>query len=320
MAGKKKLEVKTEDKVRLDIYIKKNSSLSRGKVQKIIDYKNVTVNGEPVKHYHQKVRKGDIIEYNEDIPDKYEVTRTEIPVDIIYEDEYLLAINKQPGLVVHPAPGHENDTLVNALVGKHIKEEACFGKNSRLGIVHRLDKDTTGIMVVAKNSGTFVKLSSIFKNREIEKFYKAIVHGKVEKEGRIETPINRDERNRKKFTARSLSGKNAQTIFTPKEKFYNSSLLEVKILTGRTHQIRVHMNFLKHEITGDPMYGDKTKDFQLLEYLGFDRKSLKDILPRQMLHAEKLEFTHPFTEKKMKLKAALPDDFSSLLKKLRAKG
>ncbi|HDQ25600.1 MAG TPA: RluA family pseudouridine synthase [bacterium] len=302
---------------RIDIILKDNAGLTRGQAQKLIDAKNVFIGGTPAKSYHVKVRPGMLVEYVEDFPQDRKTSRPDIPLDIIYEDGHMLAVNKQAGLVSHPAPGHYEDTLLNALLGGYIKKEDFPGHEDRLGIVHRLDKDTTGVMIVAKNSASFTALRRMFKDREIVKYYNCLVHGMVEKEGFLSTMISRDARNRRRFSASGDFGKDAQTIFEPVENFWNSALLKVRILTGRTHQIRVHMKFLKHEIIGDPFYGDKNKDYALLEYLGYDRKSHPDILKRQMLHAASLEFDHPVTGKKMLIEAGLPDDFSGIAKMLR---
>jgi len=310
--NKKQITVETEGKKRLDIYLKEITGLSRGKAQKLIDYKNVLVNSSDSVSYHTKVKNGDIIQYSEKIPESYSVAAADIPVDVIYEDEYILGINKQPGLVVHPAPGHLNDTLVNALAKRFNKKEAYFSDESRLGIVHRLDRDTSGVMIVAKNEQAYIKLGQIFRRREIKKIYSCLVHGAIEEKGDININIGRDAADRRRFAAGVEGGKNARTIFKPEENFYNTALLKVRIMTGRTHQIRVHMKFIKHEVIGDPRYGNKNKDFQILEYLGFDRKSYRDIMPRQMLHAEEIEFLHPFTGDTLIIKAPVPPDFSRL--------
>ncbi len=312
MENKKQITVETEGKKRLDIYLKEITGLSRGKAQKLIDYKNVLVNSSDAVSCHTKVKKGDIIQYSEKIPEGYSVAAADIPVDVIYEDEHILGINKQPGLVVHPAPGHLGDTLVNALAKRFKKKETYFSDESRLGIVHRLDRDTSGVMIIAKNEEAYIKLGQIFRRREIKKIYSCLVHGVIAEEGDININIGRDTAHRKRFAAGVEGGKNARTIFAPEENFYNAVLLNVRILTGRTHQIRVHMKFIKHEVLGDPRYGNKNKDFQILEYLGFDRKSYRDIIPRQMLHAKKVEFSHPFTGEAVVIEAPVPDDISRL--------
>jgi 23S rRNA pseudouridine1911/1915/1917 synthase len=320
MENKRTISVTEGKKERVDIYIKSASGLSRGQAQKLIDAGHVSLNGKKVMNYHTKVKGGDILEYTMELPEPFELKPADIAINIIYEDDDIIVVNKHAGLVVHPAPGHDDDTLVNALLGKHIKS-GDFSSLAPLrpGVVHRLDKDTSGVMVVAKSEKMRVLLSSLFKKKDVKKIYNCLVHGRIENEGKLSTLIDRDKRDRKKFTAKGLSGKEANTVFLPLENFYNSTLLEVRILTGRTHQIRVHMNYMKHEVLGDPMYGDKNKDNQLVEYLGYDRKSAADLLPRQMLHARELEFVNPVTGKKMNFKAPLPEDFERILGMLRKK-
>ena len=316
---KKELHVDIPEKQRIDTYMRDVTSLSRGQIQKLVESARVFLNKKPVKAYSQMVRPGDLVEYIEEFPEEKLPEHNDIPLDIIHEDDDILVINKQAGLVVHPAPGHKDGTLVNAIMDKHIDPDDFEGDEKRFGVVHRLDKDTSGVMVIAKNDMASEVLVRMFKARELEKNYKALVHGNIEKEGRIETFINRDTHDRKKFTAKLMHGKEAQTLFYPEENFYGATLLRVKILTGRTHQIRVHMQHIKHNVVGDPVYGDKIKDISLTEYLGYDSKSVEDLLPRQMLHAYNLKFNHPITGKKMDLTAPLPEDFMRVLKMLRKK-
>jgi 23S rRNA pseudouridine1911/1915/1917 synthase len=316
---KKRLIAELDSKQRADIYIRDHTPLSRGQIQKFVENARVTVNGRIISTSNHKIKNGDIIEYTEDPPKDAAPAHNDIPLDILYEDGDILVINKQAGLVVHPAPGHADGTLVNAIIEKHINPEDFDEESGRLGVVHRLDKDTSGVMVIAKNEASCRGLVSMFKEREPEKFYKAIVHGRVEEEGKIETFIDRDTRDRKKFTAKLMHGKEAQTIFYPEEVFYGASLLKVKILTGRTHQIRVHMSHIKHPVAGDPVYGDRARDKEMTEYLGYNGKSVDDLLPRQMLHAYSLKFKHPATGAMLEFTAPLPDDFTRLLNMLRKK-
>jgi 23S rRNA pseudouridine1911/1915/1917 synthase len=159
----------------------------------------------------------------------------------------------------------------------------------------------------------------MFKRKEIKKIYNCLVYGVIEEEGKIYTRIERDAKHRKKFTAMTLYGKDAETIFRPIERFFNTTLLEVNLITGRTHQIRVHMNYLRHEVLGDSLYGDKSKDIEVVEFLGYDKMSVDDLIPRQMLHSREIEFFHPVLEKRIKIVADLPSDFSRLLEMLRKK-
>ena len=302
---------------RVDLCLSENTDLTRSHIQKLIDNGKVKINDKIVVARSVKVKENDLIEFLVELPKAFVLKPSDIPVDIIFEDENMLVINKQAGLVVHPAPGHYEDTLVNALLGKYIKEEDFVGKGPRLGIVHRLDRDTSGVMVVARNTKAFDKLQELFKKKEVTKIYNCFVHGPME-EGEINANIGRSSNNRKKFTAGNLVGKEARTLFTPLENFKAISFLKVKIVTGRTHQIRVHMNFLKHEVLGDDIYGNKNRDMKLAEELGYDRNNYKEIMPRQMLHALTLSFTHPITLEQKEFTAPLPADFKRLLKLLRA--
>ncbi len=310
---KKTITVLTDEKKRLDIYMRENTHLTRSCIHRLIKYGKVFLNGKKIFVRHTKVKNGDVIEYFEEMQNGIEIKKADIPLNIIYEDENILIINKQPGLVVHPAPSHLDDTLVNALIEKYIKKEDFLDKGTRLGIIHRLDKDTSGVMIIAKNMQAREKFINIFKNKEIVKIYRCLVHGKITEEGFINTNIGRDYKNRKKFTARVLGGKDAQTIYTPLEIYNKITLLNVRILTGRTHQIRVHMNFIGSEVVGDFVYGNKIKDLELAKSLGYTENTWRELLPRQMLHAYAIEFIHPFKNKKMIFTADLPGDFNHLL-------
>ncbi len=319
---KKILKVDIPEQKRIDIFMRENTNLTRSCIHRLIKYGKVFLNGKKVFVRHTKVKNGDMIEYYEEMQSGIEIKKADIPINVIYEDENILVINKQPGLVVHPAPSHIDDTLVNALIGKYIKKEDFLDKGTRLGIIHRLDKDTSGVMIIAKNMLAREKFINIFKNKEITKIYHCLVHGIIHEQGFVNTNIGRDFKNRKKFTARILGGKDAQTIYNPLEIFDNVTLLNVRILTGRTHQIRVHMNFIGNEVLGDFIYGNKNKDIELVKSLGFNNTNWRQLLPRQMLHAYAIEFIHPFNNKKMIFNAEPPQDFAyiiDLLKKQREK-
>ncbi|MEI7542275.1 MAG: RluA family pseudouridine synthase [bacterium] len=316
---KKELRVDLTSKQRIDTYMRDMTELSRGQIQKLVETAQVFLNQKVVKAYSQMVRQGDLIEYIEEFLEEKPPEHNDIPLDIIHEDKDILVINKQAGLVVHPAPGHKDGTLVNAIIGKHVNPKNFTGDAKRFGVVHRLDKDTSGIMVIAKHDKASIALVKMFKARELEKNYKVIVHGVLAQEGKVETFINRDTNDRKKFTAKLMHGKEALTLYYPEETFSNSTLLKVKILTGRTHQIRVHMQYIKHCVVGDSVYGDKKKDLAMVAYCGYEADKINDILPRQMLHAYNLKFIHPVTGKKMDFTAPLPQDFMKALKMLRKK-
>lgn len=272
---------------------------SRTYFQNLIDIGLVTVNGEsPQKR--QMIQAGDEIEVTFLEKESLAITPEDIPLDVLYEDEYLIAINKPAGMVVHPAPGSPNGTLVNACVyylGKAPTEDPI-----RPGIVHRIDKETSGAILVAKNSASHEKLSELFAKRLIEKTYLAIALGSPPMEDTIDAPIGRDERNRQKMAVRS-SGKRAVSHIERIKSDGDLSFVRIKIETGRTHQIRVHMRYIGVPILGDATYGNKGAN-------------TKYGALRQMLHAHKLHFKHPFTGKPLTIEAPLPEDFEAMLEKI----
>ncbi|MFP4465618.1 MAG: RluA family pseudouridine synthase [Candidatus Goldiibacteriota bacterium] len=313
MEKKYSIRAVLDEKTRIDMFLREHSDITRSQIKNLVKKGCVYINGTIIQAPSSGVRHGDLVEYIKELPDNCRVQREDIPVEIIYEDENIFAVNKQPGIVVHPAPGHFSGTLVNALYGTYFKPENFIGGGARLGIVHRLDKDTSGIMIAAKNTAAREKMAELFKEKKINKTYMCIAHGKIENESFINTYISRDENDRKKYKAAGPGGKEAQTIVYPVKQFSGAVLLEVKILTGRTHQIRVHLQYIKNEIIGDPVYGSKSKDLHILERMGYDKVSLKDIFPRQMLHAGKLEFDHPFTGKPVMLETEPPADIKSVI-------
>ncbi len=273
---------------------------SRTYFQYLIETGSVLVNGVQVKK-REKQKVGDEIEICFILTPEIALEPEDIPLDIIYEDEHFLAINKKAGMVVHPAAGHPSGTFVNALLyhTKKLKEE--FSLDLRPGIVHRLDKDTTGILLGAKTLEAHQRLIALFSQRKIEKKYLAISIGSP-KEGTLSAPIARHETHRKEMCIDLVRGKEAISeikILASKE---NLSLVEVGLITGRTHQIRVHLKHLKTPIAGDPVYGS----------LSFNKSH--GVL-RQMLHAHKLTLIHPFTGKELKLEAPIPSDMLELINK-----
>lgn len=237
-----------------------------------------------------------------------------IDIDILYEDEDLVVINKQPGLVVHPAPGHHGGTLVNALL-YHCSDLKGIGGELRPGIVHRLDKDTSGVLVAAKNDATHVHLSTQFKSRTIKKTYLAFVHGDMETaSGTIALSVGRHPVLRKKMSTQSRTGRKAETRWQALERFDQVTLLELQIKTGRTHQIRVHCAAIDHPVVGDPVYGRRTRK------KGESKNAAAQLIrtaPRQMLHAWRLGFVHPGEEKRVSFEAPIPSDMQALLDALR---
>jgi len=287
---------------RLDVFLAGAvPEVSRSQWKGLIQGGRVMVNGQACKP-NQKLRTGDVVAWA--IPEKIpaEPQPEELELDILFEDDAVLVLNKPPGLVVHPAPGNESGTLVNALL---FHDPVSRGLE-RAGIVHRLDKDTSGVMVVAKSDAAMAELQRQFKARETQKEYLALVWGDLPPSGRIETLMGRHPGHRKKMAVLKEGGREAVSNFQTLEKFAEVSLAKVGIETGRTHQIRVHMAHLGHPVVGDSVYGRA-------------RKNKLPLTPeRQMLHAARLEFTHPSTGKRLSFDAPLFDDMRCLLELLRS--
>ena len=292
------LLVEKDTNLRIDKYLTFYlTDLSRQKIQKLIEKKEILVNNQLISSNY-KVKEGDIITISNNLPtNEIELKPSNIPLDIIYEDDDLLVINKQSGLVVHPAPGNYEDTLVNALIGKY----NLSNNNIRPGIVHRLDKDTSGLILIAKNDYIHNKLSQMIKNRKVERYYLALVEGTFNHEtGTIEAPIGRDFHNREKMTVTSVNSKNAITHFKVVTRYLKYTLIECKLETGRTHQIRVHLSYIKHPVVGDPLYGKKTENSNF----------------GQLLHAYKIHFPHPRTNKILEFQVEPPEEFFNILNDL----
>ena len=298
MSEMKIFVVEEEDKgTRLDQYLVKQLDLTRTRVQNLIKENNIKVNNEKTKVAYKIEPNDSVRVYIPEVVEK-DIEAEDIKLDIVYQDGDIAIINKYSGMVVHPAHGHYSGTLVNAILFQ-IKDLSGINGEMRPGIVHRLDKDTSGLIIVAKNDKAHTKLTEMFKNKEIKKTYLAIVKVKVSKEtGRIETNIGRDEKDRKKMSVSrdEKKGKLAITTYKVIDSNERYSLLDVNIETGRTHQIRVHMKHIGYPILGDIVYGRP------------DNKIM-----RQMLHAYKLEFKHPITSEEMVLEAQLPKDFVEAL-------
>ena len=283
-----------EENIRIDTYLSSKLDISRSKIQKLIDEEKVTVNGKVIKSNY-KTKLNDEIEIDDELDFDITVEPVEIPLDIVYEDEYLMIINKPSGLVVHPAPGHYDDTLVNGLLFYLNKDKT---KNIRPGIVHRLDKDTSGLMVVAKDEKTMELLSEMISKKEVERKYLAIVDGVIkENTATIDAPIGRDPSNRQKM-AINPTGKHAITHIKVIERFKNNTFIECLLDTGRTHQIRVHLSYINHRVTNDPVYGEGDE-------FG------------QMLHSYSIKFIHPITKKELYFEQDPPKEFIEELNKLR---
>lgn len=293
---------------RLDRYLSglPELSLSRSQIQRFIKEGSVTINGERVKPSH-KVQYGEKVIIEIPPPHPLEVLPEDIPLDIYYEDESIIVVNKPPGMVVHPAAGNWKGTLVNALLF-HCKNLSSLGGKIRPGVVHRLDKDTSGLLVFAKNDNAHRILSKQIRDRVVKRRYLAIVLGDLRGEGKIETPIGRAITDRKKMSVKTKKGREAITSYRALRRFGQATLIEVTLGTGRTHQIRVHLSYIKHPVLGDRVYGGgplKTQD-----------SILKTLVKRQMLHAERLGFSHPVTERYLEFSCPVPEDMEKVLNTL----
>ena len=283
---------------RIDSFLSGKTEFTRTRIQQLIKDKNITVNGKATKSSY-KIEENDEIAIEVPEAETTEIKPENIKIDIVYEDSDIAVINKQAGLVVHPAHGHYSGTLVNAIL-YHIKDLSGINGEIRPGIVHRLDKDTSGLIVIAKNDKVHTALTEMFQEKKIRKTYLAILKGKLNKsEGKIVTQIGRDKNDRKKMTVIDdiTKGKNAITNYKVVSQNNLFTLVKVNIETGRTHQIRVHMRHLGYPILGDSVYGRKDNE------------------KRQMLHAYKLEFLHPVTGHQMEFTGEIPEDFQKALKK-----
>lgn len=270
---------------------------TRSYIQKIIDGGYVEITGKKTTKSGNKLKGTETIVVNLPEDETLDLIPEDISLEIIYEDSDIVVINKAPNMVVHPAHGNYNGTLVNALL-YHIKDLSTINGVIRPGIVHRLDKDTSGVIVVAKHDEAHTTLSDMFKEKTLEKTYVCIAKGIFkDKSGRIETLIGRDPRDRKKMAVVTENGKIAISNYEVLDESKNYSLVKVRIETGRTHQIRVHMKSLNHPILGDATYGNST-----------------DGIARQMLHAYRLKFTHPISKKEMVVTAPIPEDFKRAAK------
>lgn len=287
--------------IRLDVGLTDVLGKSRSFVQGLIEQECVTVNG-LVKKANYKVRQGDKIEVEFPTPRESTAEPENIPIEILYEDEDVLVVNKPQGMVVHPAPGAWTGTLVNALL-YHCQNLSGINGVLRPGIVHRIDKDTSGILVVAKNDIAHQGLAAQLKAHTMDRKYLALVHGVVlEPSGTVDAPIGRDPADRKRMAVVMHHSKLAVSHYTVLERFSESTYVEVRLETGRTHQIRVHMRYIKHPVLGDPVYGPKKNQFGV---------------QGQMLHAAHLGFEHPRSGLWMKFEAPVPKKFAKLMEKLR---
>jgi 23S rRNA pseudouridine1911/1915/1917 synthase len=292
---------------RLDAFLRRKfPAVSRVALKRLIEQGHVRINGQPVKPTHSP-HAGEEIEIHWPEPRPADARPEEIPLDILFEDPSLLVLNKPAGLVVHPAAGHEEHTLVNALLHHCGGELSGIGGVARPGIVHRLDKETSGCLVIAKNDEAHIALSAQFAGRQVKKVYNAIVCGELERDsGEIRAAIARHPSHRKRMAVREDdSGRAAHTTWRVLERLNSATFVEAQLHTGRTHQVRVHFQFLGHPLAGDETYGAR-QNKKLTELTGYEA-------PRVMLHARELSFVHPQTEESLSFEAPLPEDFREAL-------
>jgi len=305
---------------RLDLFlVSACSDLSRSRIQKLIEEGAVRVGGAPAKRSHV-VRAGEAVEIEVPEPRAVAIEAEEIPLSILYEDEHLLAIDKPPGLVVHPSPGHDSGTLVNALL-HHVRDLSGIGGELRPGIVHRLDRDTSGVLLVAKTDRAHASLSRQMKKRTLRKEYLALVAGMPRvRKGEVALSVGRDPRDRKKMRAFRTAeaavpgAREARTLYEIEQEWPGLAvtLLRCRLVTGRTHQIRVHLAAVGLPVIGDPLYGRprlaRVRDPVLL-------RALREF-PRQALHAERVGLRHPATNEEMEIAAPVPEDMTRLVSEL----
>ncbi len=296
-----KIKVEEDKNDRLDYFVALNiDELSRSYVKKLINDELVLVNGKKTKSSYI-VKNGDSIEVNIPKPKKIEAEPEDIPIDIIYEDDDLLVVNKPQDMVVHPAAGNINGTLVNSLLF-NVSNLSSINGCIRPGIVHRLDKDTSGLLVVAKNDISHRKLSDSLKNRDIKRVYRALVHGRVKVDsGTIDAPIGRHPVHRKRMAVTKKNSKTAVTHYTVIDRYDDFTLLELRLESGRTHQIRVHLSYINHPVVGDPVYSSRKNKFAL---------------EKQMLHAYNIGLNHPTSNEYIEFTQDLPEYFKEILMKL----
>lgn len=285
---------------RIDSYLVEKTQFSRVTIQRLIKEKNILVNSKEIKASY-KLQEKDKIEIKEEKPKDISLKAQNIPIEILYEDSDIVVVNKPKGMVVHPANGNPDGTLVNAIMAICKDSLSGIGGEIRPGIVHRLDKDTSGTLIIAKNDKAHINMSEQIKQHEVEKTYIALVKGVVkENEATINMPIGRSTKDRKKMAV-NRNGKNAITHFKVLEKFDNYTLLEIKIETGRTHQIRVHLTQIGYPIVGDFTYSNGKNEWDV---------------KGQCLHAKSLKFKHPITGKEMFIESELPEYFQNIITEL----
>lgn len=292
-------KIENDENKRIDSYLIEKLNLSRSKIQTMIKNKQILVNNKEIKNSYV-LKNGDIITSEEYVEEEMKAVPEKMDLDIVYEDEDVIVVNKRNGMVVHPAVGNKNGTLVNGLL-YHSKLSDINGE-FRPGIVHRIDAYTTGLLVIAKNNEAHLSLAKQLEEKTTTRKYIALVHGVVNTDtGTIDAPIGRDANDRKKMAVTDVNAKNAVTHFKVLERYKNTTLIELQLETGRTHQIRVHMNYIGYPVVNDPVYGKR----KLFDNTG------------QCLHAKTLGFIHPRTGKYMEFTSCLPDCFINILNQVK---
>jgi len=296
------MKLVADNNIRIDKYLMEELDYSRSKVQRMIESNDILVNDREVKNsYTLKI--GDNIYVNEEYSEEVDIVPEDIELDIVYEDDYLLVVNKPSGMVVHPAAGNYSGTLVNGLMYHCNNNLSSINGIIRPGIVHRIDKDTSGLLVVAKNDDVHNHLAKQIGMKSVVRKYVALVNGVINEDtATIDAPIGRDVNDRKKQAVTDINSKEAITHFRVLERLRDATLIECKLETGRTHQIRVHLNYIGHSVVNDPTYGKRKMD---------------DNTFGQMLHAKTLGFIHPITNKYMEFNVDVPDKFKEILEKYR---
>ena len=293
---------------RIDVFVSDRCEITRSAAQKLLNDGNVTVNGKTVKKNY-RASGDELIEVTLPEPELLDVVPQNIPIEIVYEDPHLLVVNKPKGMVVHPAPGNPNKTLVNALMYHCKNTLSSINGVIRPGIVHRIDKDTSGLLIVAKTDAAHLGLAEQIKSHSFTRIYNAIVAGNINSEGIIDQPIARHPVDRKRMAVQHTdTAKPARTLYKPIEQFGAYTYVELKLETGRTHQIRVHMSSIGHPVIGDPVYKTTFDKFE---------KANSGILKGQCLHAREIGFVHPITGENLHFDSGLPEYFSTTLEKLR---
>ena len=295
------------DGQRIDVFVSENSAISRAHVQKMLEGGQISVGGACVPKSY-KIKEGDVVSFDETPPAPLDAVAEDIPLDVVYEDGDIIVINKQKGLVVHPAAGNERGTLVNALLYRCGDSLSGIGGVARPGIVHRIDKDTSGLIVVAKNDASHISLSEQIKRHEVARVYHAIALGRVDGPLTLDYPIGRHPVDRKKMAVTAKNSKPAVTHVEVIEELAGATYVKCSLETGRTHQIRVHMSHIGHPILGDEVYGGVKNPVA---------QKFGSLIDGQCLHAKELTLTHPRTGEKMHFECPLPEYFEKILSTLR---